>query len=100
LMLAGTVWRDVWYAAMRVAHCKRERRKLRRISAQRYFSKAKRRPRSETLCWSSCNIELVRSGLLAAETNTSSEKKTNALANTIFAMSFISPPTVQFDTQN
>jgi hypothetical protein len=31
--------------------------------------KAKRSPRSETLCWSLSNVELVRSEVLAAESN-------------------------------
>ena len=53
--------------------------------------KAKRSPRSETLCWSLANVELVRSGELAAESNTINEKRTKTLAKSIVEISFIKP---------
>jgi hypothetical protein len=35
---AGTVWRDIWYGAMRVAHRKRERRKVEKnLSSTLFF---------------------------------------------------------------
>jgi hypothetical protein len=38
------------------------------------------------------NVELVRSGELAAEINTINEKRTKTLAKSIVEISFISPP--------
>jgi hypothetical protein len=38
------------------------------------------------------NVKLVRSGVLAAESNTINEKRTKALAKSIVEISFIKPP--------
>jgi hypothetical protein len=56
-----------------------------------YLLKAKRSPRSETLCWSLSNVQLVQSGVLAAESNTINEKRTKTLAKSIVEISFIRP---------
>ena len=75
--------------------------KVKLTPADDYLLKAKRSPRSETLCWSLTNVELVRSGVLAAESNTINEKRTKTLAKSIVQISFIKPsPSFRLDTQN
>jgi hypothetical protein len=74
------------------SHAVLSRRLVSPWSGATYLLKTKRSPRSETLCWSLSNVELVRSGVLAAESNTINEKRTKRLAISIVEKSLIRPP--------
>jgi hypothetical protein len=77
---------------MREPHIVLSRRPNSLWSGATYLLKTKRSPRSEILWWSLSNVELVRSGVLAAESNTINEKRTKRLAISIVEKSLIRPP--------